>query len=72
MEKTLLCYARLVGTLWQLATRHTPRREFGYDRGLPIDRYYIERFLANNASDIRGHVMEIADNIYMRRFGGTG
>jgi glycosyltransferase involved in cell wall biosynthesis len=51
--------------------RLTPlSREFGYDRGLPIDRYYIERFLAKNASDIRGHVMEIADNIYTRRFGG--
>ena len=51
--------------------RVTPlSREFGYDRGLPIDRYYIERFLANNASDIRGHVMEIADSVYVRRFGG--
>ena len=51
--------------------RVTPlSREFGYDRGLPIDRYYIERFLAKNASDIRGHVMEIADNTYTRRFGG--
>jgi SAM-dependent methyltransferase len=51
--------------------RVTPlSRDFGYDRGLPIDRYYIERFLAANASDIRGHVLEIADNTYTRRFGG--
>ena len=51
--------------------RLTPlSREFGYDRGLPIDRYYIEHFLANNASDIRGHVMEIADNTYTFGFGG--
>jgi SAM-dependent methyltransferase len=51
--------------------RLTPfSREFGYDRGLPIDRYYMERFLAKNAPDIRGHVMEIADNTYTRRFGG--
>jgi SAM-dependent methyltransferase len=51
--------------------RVTPlSREFGYDRGLPIDRYYIERFLATNSSAIRGHVMEIADNTYTRRFGG--
>lgn len=51
--------------------RLTPiSREFGYDRGLPIDRYYIERFLSANASDIRGHVLEIADNTYTRRFGG--
>ncbi len=51
--------------------RVTPlSREFGYDRGLPIDRYYIERFLSAHASDIRGHVLEIADNTYTRRFGG--
>jgi SAM-dependent methyltransferase len=44
-------------------------REFGFDRGLPIDRLYIERFLAKNASDIQGHVLEIADATYTRRFG---
>ena len=50
--------------------RVTPlSREFGYDRGQPIDRYYIERFLSAHASDIRGHVLEIADAIYTRRFG---
>ena len=51
--------------------RITPfSREFGYDRGLPIDRYYIEAFLLAHASDIRGHVLEVADDIYTRRFGG--
>jgi SAM-dependent methyltransferase len=45
-------------------------REFGYDRGLPIDRYYIERFLGANARDVRGRVLEIADDSYTRRFGG--
>jgi SAM-dependent methyltransferase len=51
--------------------RVTPlSRTFGYDRGLPIDRYYIERFLAENAADIRGHVLEIAEDTYTRRFGG--
>jgi SAM-dependent methyltransferase len=51
--------------------RVTPfSREFGYDRGQPIDRYYIERFLSAHASDVRGHVLEIADDTYTRRFGG--
>jgi glycosyltransferase involved in cell wall biosynthesis len=51
--------------------RLTPlSRAFGYDRGLPIDRYYIERFLSAHAGDIRGHVLEIGDDIYTRRFGG--
>jgi SAM-dependent methyltransferase len=45
-------------------------RQFGYDRGQPIDRYYIEAFLAAHAPDIRGRVLEIADGTYTRRFGG--
>jgi len=46
-------------------------REFGYDRGKPIDRYYIERFLAANADVIKGRVLEIGDSGYTRRFGGN-
>ena len=44
-------------------------RVFGFDRGLPIDRYYIERFLAKNAPLIKGHVMEIEESTYSDRFG---
>jgi SAM-dependent methyltransferase len=43
---------------------------FGFDRGTPVDRYYIENFLACNASDIRGTVLEVGDDSYTRRFGG--
>lgn len=46
-------------------------REFGYDRGQPIDRYYIERFLAAKADVIKGRVLEIGDSSYTRRFGGN-
>jgi glycosyltransferase involved in cell wall biosynthesis len=45
-------------------------RLLGRDRGLPIDRYYIERFLAANADRIRGRVLEIDDDRYTRTFGG--
>jgi glycosyltransferase involved in cell wall biosynthesis/SAM-dependent methyltransferase len=45
-------------------------RVWGIDRGKPIDRYYIENFLSDNAKDIRGHVLEIGDDIYTRRLGG--
>ncbi len=45
-------------------------RKLGRDRGLPIDRYYIERFLAVNTDGIRGHVLEIGDDRYTRKFGG--
>jgi hypothetical protein len=37
-------------------------REFGYDRGLPIDRYYIERFLEAHRWDIYGRTLEIGDD----------
>lgn len=44
--------------------------EFGFDRGTPIDRYYIEGFLQRHASDIKGRCLEIGDDAYCRRFGG--
>lgn len=44
-------------------------RQFGYDRGLPIDRYYIEKFLAYHAGDIQGRVLEIGDDSYTKQFG---
>jgi glycosyltransferase involved in cell wall biosynthesis len=44
-------------------------RDFGFTRGQPIDRYYIERFLQFNAEAIRGRVLEIGDDSYSRRFG---
>lgn len=43
---------------------------WGYDRGSPIDRYYIEQFLSACAADIHGHVLEIEDDRYTRQFGG--
>src|SRR5688572_30380833 len=45
-------------------------RQFGLDRGTPIDRFYIERFLGRHRGSIRGRVLEIADNTYSKRFGG--
>jgi SAM-dependent methyltransferase len=44
--------------------------EWGFDRGLPLDRYYIEQFLQSNALDIRGHGLEIKEDLYSTRFGG--
>lgn len=42
---------------------------FGYDRGGPIDRYYIENFLRSEAASIHGRVLEIGDNAYTHQFG---
>jgi SAM-dependent methyltransferase len=44
----------------------------GSDRGTPVDRVYIEAFLAEHAADVRGRVLEIKDAGYTRRFGGEG
>jgi SAM-dependent methyltransferase len=44
--------------------------QWGDDRGGPIDRYYIERFLRDNRHDVRGRVLEIAEDVYSRWFGG--
>jgi len=44
---------------------------FGIDRGLPVDRYYIEKFLEANAADIKGRCLEMGDAFYIRKFGGN-
>jgi SAM-dependent methyltransferase len=44
-------------------------RVFGLDRGLPVDRWYVEHFLERNAGDICGAVLEVGDDRYTRRYG---
>ncbi len=52
--------------------RTTPLSHFwGYDRGKPVDRYYIEEFLISCRQDIHGRVLEIRDNTYTQRFGSS-
>jgi glycosyltransferase involved in cell wall biosynthesis len=46
-------------------------RKFGWDRGRPVDRYYIEQFLSNNLAAVKGRVLEIGDDSYSRQFGGA-
>jgi hypothetical protein len=46
-------------------------RAFGGDRGTPLDRRYIDRFLARHAGDIRGIVLEVGETLYTTRFGGS-
>jgi SAM-dependent methyltransferase len=57
---------------WGNLRRRRPFSEhFGNDRGTPVDRIYIERFLAEHAVDVRGHVLEVGDAGYTRRYGGS-
>lgn len=45
-------------------------RQFGEDRGQPVCRWYIERFLDAHRDRVRGRVLEVAERTYTRRFGG--
>ena len=50
--------------------RTTPISDsWGYDRGQPIDRYYINSFLGEHRRDIRGDVLEVRENLYVDRYG---
>lgn len=44
-------------------------RRYGREHGIPIDRYYIEKFLNSNRSVINGVVGEFGDNTYTLQFG---
>jgi SAM-dependent methyltransferase len=41
---------------------------FGFDRGTPVDRYYIENFFREHGDLIRGRVLEVGDSSYSTKF----
>lgn len=43
-------------------------KHWGSDRGLPVDRYYIEKFLSANSTCIQGRVLEFGDDRYTSKF----
>jgi SAM-dependent methyltransferase len=43
--------------------------EYGFDRGTPLDRPYIEAFLERHRLDVHGRVLEVKDSAYTLRFG---
>ncbi|MFN7966218.1 MAG: polysaccharide pyruvyl transferase family protein [Acidobacteriota bacterium] len=55
----------------QLRSMHPVSSKWGFDRGTPIDRVYIEQFLEQHSGEIRGEVAEIGGDEYARRFGGN-
>lgn len=44
-------------------------RQFGTERGTPVDRYYIEKFLEEHKHMVKGEVLEIEDNTYSIKYG---
>jgi SAM-dependent methyltransferase len=52
--------------------RLTPiSRDWGDDRGGPLDRYYVTAFLERHRQDVHGRVLEIAEDVYAKWFGGN-
>lgn len=43
---------------------------FALDRGFPIERHYIEAFLAEHQAEIAGRALEFGDTFYLDKFGG--
>jgi len=57
---------------WHNLRRLEPiSKVFGFDRGTPIDRVYIEHFLKLNKQYIQGVVCEIAEDTYSKKFGSN-
>lgn len=56
---------------WGNLRRVTPfSAYYGFERGTPIDRYYLDRFLDAHRGDIHGDVLEIQTSGYTTRYGG--
>ena len=62
---------RLIFPAWMGSLRSTKpiSSGWGFDRGQPVDRYYIDSFLKGHSQDIHGRVLEILNSDYTRRFG---
>jgi SAM-dependent methyltransferase len=64
-------FAPSVGTVQfgELRRLRPISHDYGYSRGRPVDRYYIENFLRAESRHITGNVLEIGENTYTRNFG---
>ena len=55
---------------WGNLRRVTPfSASYGFDRGTPLDRYYLDAFLRANQALITGRVLEVQMDAYTKRFG---
>jgi SAM-dependent methyltransferase len=55
---------------WGNLRRVKPLSEtYGFDRGTPIDRYYVDKFLSARAALICGRILEIQTTDHARRYG---
>ncbi|HEX6974215.1 MAG TPA: polysaccharide deacetylase family protein [Vicinamibacterales bacterium] len=70
-SRAYLAHHGLDGFDWGDLRRTDPiSRDWGYDRGGPVDRVYIEAFLEAHSSDVRGSVLEVQEDDFTRLAGG--
>jgi SAM-dependent methyltransferase len=51
--------------------RAAPLTEWGYQRGLPVDRWYIASYLQDRADVVTGHVLEVKEDRYASALGAS-
>jgi SAM-dependent methyltransferase len=63
-------FRRFIRPAWLGTLRRTTPLStvWGADRGTPLDRFYIDRFLEEHREDIRGRILEVGDSRYTDRF----
>ena len=70
-QRTWRRLSRLLQPAWRgVLWRTTPVSDgWGFDRGTPVDRFYIQRFLTTHSADIKGRVLEVSNSDYTNRYG---
>lgn len=51
--------------------RTAPLGRWGYERGTPVDRWYIRRWLQEQAPYVQGHALEVKEDLYASALGAT-
>ncbi len=67
----LLTRKKIIVKFEDLARTEPISKVFGVDRGMSIDRYYVESFLEKNGTHIKGHVLEVGEDTYTKKFGSN-
>jgi SAM-dependent methyltransferase len=56
---------------WSSTRRLEPLSEWGFERGTPVDRLYIERFLEEHRDLVHGRVLEVKEDLYASALGAS-
>jgi SAM-dependent methyltransferase len=54
---------------WGSRRRLAPETAWGHERGLPVDRWYIEKFLTEQRHHVHGRVLEVKEDLYASSLG---